>query len=170
MASHWAGVSRAPATDPGAQAIVKAPQVSGVDAAHLFCVEITGADVAASMKWQRSGTSPGHGGLAVDVYRRFKQILLPLLARFFQATTRDVLLLPSFQDGIIISLPKPGEADASSPAGFCSSTQLNTDYGLFARILASHLGHALTPTINSQQTAFLVDHGISKSIVLLQLL
>ena len=152
MATYWAAVSRAPATDPEAQAIViaalsKAPQVSGADAAHLSCV-----DVAATMLWPKSGTSPGHGGLAPDAYRRSKQILLPLLARFFQATTRDVLLPPSFHDGIIIiiiSLPKPGEADASSPTGLRSSIRLNTDYRLFARIIASRLGRALAPIIDS---------------------
>ena len=144
--------------------------MSEADAAHLSCAEVTGAEVAAAMKRARSGTSPGPDGLPLEVYRRFKQIFLPLLACVFQAAIGDVLLSPGFQDGVIIFLAKAGKADASSPAGFRPITLLNTDYRLFTRLLASRLGRALTPTIDSQQTAFLPDRGIGENIMLLQLL
>ena len=175
MASHWAAVSRAPATHLEAQETVlaslsEAPRVSEADAAHLSCAEVTGAEVAAAMKRARSGTSPGPDGLPLEVYRRFKQIFLSLLARVFQAAIGDVLLPPGFQDGVIIFLAKAGEADASSPAGFRPITLLNTDYRLFARLLASRLGRALTPIIDKQQTAFLPDRCIGENIMLLQLL
>ena len=144
-------------------ALSEAPRVSEAEAAHLSCVEVTRAAVAAAMKRAKPGTSPGPDGLPLEVYRRFKPIFLPLLARVFQAIIRDVLLPPGFQDGVLIFLPKPGEADASNPAGFRPITLLNTDYRLFARLLASRLGIALTQIIDSQQTAFLAKLGLGRT-------
>ena len=151
-------------------ALSEALRVSEAEAAHLSCVEVTRAAVAAAMKRAKPGTSPGPDGLPLEVYRRFKPIFLPLLARVFQAIIRDVLLPPGFQDGVLIFLPKPGEADASNPAGFRPITLLNTDYRLFARLLASRLGSALTQIIDSQQTAFLAKRGIGENIMLMQML
>ena len=51
-------------------------------------------------------SSIGPDGLPLEVYRRFMQILLPLLARVFQTIMRDVLLPPGFQDGVIIFPPQ----------------------------------------------------------------
>ena len=81
---------------------------------------------------------------------------------------RDELLPPGFHDGVIIFLPKPG--DAADPANFRPITLLNTDYRVFARVLARRLGQALDPVIDRQQTAFLPGRSIGENIMLLQLL
>ena len=148
MASYWAAVSsctgvmdlEAPAT--AIATLGEAPQVSEADCAHLSKLEVTGADVAKALRRIRPGKSRGPDGLPREVYRHFKQVFLPLLARVFEAIMRDMLIPPGFQDSVTIFRPKPLAEDGSRPAGFRSLTLLNADHFVFARLLALRLKRA----------------------------
>ena len=113
MAIHWVAVSRAPATDLDAQntvmaALSEAPRVLEAEAAHLSCVEVTRAAVAAAMKRAKPSTSPGPDGLPLEVYRRFKPIFLPSSPAFSRSSLGMCSSHLGFKMGCSSSSPSQG--------------------------------------------------------------
>ena len=179
---HWAAVSRAPALGSaghsarlGAQAAVLAslaasggPHLPASLLAPLAATSVGAAEVVAALRHSRGGTSPGLDGLPVEVYRCCRVVLAPLLARLFSAVWRLGRLPPGFHDGVVTVLHKVG--DKADPANYRPITLLNTDYRLFAKLLATRLGTALSGVIGRQQTAFLPARRIGDNVLGLQLL
>ena len=173
MARYFANVSVQPAVDEAAKRRVLAalrgsPRISAEHAALLDSADITAADINASLRHVKSGTSPGADGLPLELFRRYKQLFYPLLARLFSAIISHSHLPPHFHDGLMITLYKAG--DRADPANYRPITLLNHDYRIFTRLLAQRLGTALSGVIDRQQTAFLPDRSIGENIQTMQLL
>jgi exonuclease III len=172
MVQHLAGVSSAAAPEPAAlQAVLAAmaggPRLDEAAAAPLEEVEITVAEVAAALKRARPGKAPGPDGLPVEVYRRAGACLRPLLARLFTAVGRVQRLPTGFLHGAVTCLYKAG--DAADPANYRPITLLNTDYRLWAKVLANRLLPVAAEVVSPSQTAFLKGRSIGDNVHLLQL-
>ena len=170
--AHYASVSAQPPVEVGAQqavlAAVRAAQPAGAVAADGAGV-VQAAAVKAAMLSSRPGTAPGPDGLPLVLYKRFKALFLPVLARLFSAIGAQRAVPEGFLRGSIAAILKPG-ADPLSPVGYRPITLLNTDYRLLARVLADRLQAALQSVVSPCQTAFLKGRRSGANILALQLL
>jgi hypothetical protein len=169
---HYARVSRRPLVD----ATAKAEVLAAVRAEQpAVCEEADGSqsvevgEITAAMVSSRPGTAPGPDGLPLILFKRFKDMLLPLLARVFGAIGSTSQVPPHFLDGAIVAILKPG-GDPLETVGYRPITLLNTDYRLLARVLADRLQPALQAVVSPSQTAFLKGRRSGANILLLQLL
>jgi exonuclease III len=172
-AQYWASVSAAPPTDPGAQQEVLAAMSAGrrlppEQAAALAERVVQPAEVQRALRCAPSGRAPGLDGLPVELYRRHKEFFVPLLARLFTAVATLRVLPAGFHEGLITTLYKAGER--SDPANYRPITLLNSDYRLFAKVLARRLGPCLASVIDPEQTAFVPGRCIGENVMLLQCL
>ena len=121
------------------------------------------------MSSSRPGTAPGPDGLPLTVYKRFKDLLSPVLVRVFCAIGSTGRVPTNFLDGGIVALLKPG-GDPLETVGYRPITLLNTDYRLLARVLADRLQPALQAIVSPSQTAYLRGRRSGADILTLQLL
>lgn len=173
MAAHFAQVSTSPAPSPQATATVlhavrtQGNQLRGDQAAALGGRDVTTREVKEALKHSQPGKAPGLDGIPVELYRRYSDVLIPLLASLYSAIGMQEVVPPGFLDGIITALPKGG--DATLPANYRPITLLNTDYRVLAKVLANRLLECLSDVISPSQSAFLKNRGIGNNIMLLQL-
>ena len=173
VASFWAGVSARPATDPAArqevlQALAGGRRLAAEQAQLLGAAEVTATEVARALRTAPPGRSPGLDGIPVELYRRFKAILLPTLARLFTAVNSLGQLPVGFTEGLITIIFKSG--DRADPANYRPITLLCTDYRLYAKVLALRLNPCLAGVIDAEQTAFVPGRRIGENILALQCL
>ena len=171
-AAHYASVSRQPTVDAAAKATVMAAvqalQPAGAVEAD-GSPDVSEAEVCAAMAASRPGTAPGPDGLPLTVYKRFKDLLLPVMVRVFVAVGSTGMVPAHFLDGAITTILKPG-ANPLEAVGYRPITLLNTDYRLLARVLADRLQPTLQSVVSPSQTAFLKGRRSGSNILCLQLL
>jgi len=173
VATYWAGVSAQPATSPAAQqevlaALAGARRLSTGQAAQLAQQAVEQAEVKQALRTAKPGRAPGLDGIPVELYRRFKDTFIPLLARLFTSIATLGDLPAGFHDGLITIVYKRGER--SDPANYRPITLLNTDYRLYAKVLALRLNPCLSAVIDPEQTAFVPGREIGENILTLQCL
>jgi exonuclease III len=173
VANYWAGISAQPRVSSSAQqavlsAVEGMPQLGARQAAQLGSRKVTAAEVRRALRHSKPGTAPGQGGIPVQLYRKFKATLQPLLTQLFSSIGASGQLPRGFHDGIISVLHKKGSR--ADPANYRPITLLNTDYRLLAKVLAHRLGAVLPSIIGTEQTAFVRGRSIGENCHLLQLL
>jgi len=173
VARFWAGVSSQPPTDPAAQREVLRALATGQcfrpeQAELLGAAEVTVQEVARALRTAPPGRSPGLDGIPVEVYRRFKEAFIPVLARLFTAISALDQMPVGFKEGLITILYKAG--DAADPANYRPITLLCTDYRLYAKVLALRLNPCLAGVVDREQTAFVPGRRIGENILALQCL
>ena len=172
-ADFYAGISAQPATSPAAQqevlqALATGRRLTAEQAEGLALEAVLPAEVKQAMRTARSGRSPGLDGIPVELYRRCKSEFIPLLCRLFTAIATVGDLPPGFHDGVITILHKAG--DRTNPANYRPITLLNSDYRLYAKVLALRLNPCLAGVIDKEQTAFVPGRQIGENILTLQCL
>lgn len=174
MATHYAAVSSCPnppteeATTAVLAAVDSGATLSPEAAEALGAKDVSVAEVVSALKHSKPGKAPGLDGIPVDLYRRCKTVMAPLLARLYSALGATGVLPAGFLNGVITCLPKGG--DSTQPANYRPITLLNTDYRVLAKVLANRLLHRLDDVISPTQSAFLKDRSIGNNIHLLQVL
>ena len=170
---HAARVSTEPSTDPAAQqevlaALAAGPQLSAQQAQQLGSTSIDAAEVRRALRRSKPGTAPGLDGIPVQLYRKFADVLAPLLARLFTSMGTTGSAPHGFNRGVISFLYKKGGPCLAS--NYRPITLLNTDYRLLSKVLAHRLGRCLPSLISPEQAAFLRGRSIGENAHLLQLL
>lgn len=173
VAEFWAGVSAQPAAGAAAQqevlqALASGPGLTAGQAAQLAEQVVQPAEVKQALRTAPSGRSPGLDGTPVELYRRFKGAFIPLLARLFTAIATLGDMPPGFHEGLISIIYKQGER--TDPSNYRPITLLNTDYRLYAKVLALRLNPCLPHIIDREQTAFVPGRLIGENIMTLQCL
>ena len=173
MALHLAEISARQPVDATAQADVLGSveptrRLSQAQCSLLEDVDVSDEEVLKSLKRASPGTSPGPDGLPMDLWRKYRALFAPPLARLFSAIAAGGGLPPGFHDGNITMIFKAG--DRTDPANYRPITLLNSDYRAYTRVLASRLGPVLSSVIDSHQTAFLPGRHIGENILLAQAL
>ncbi len=174
VAEFWAGVSRQPAVQQqAADTVLAALAAQGrrlppVTASAVGASHVSEPEVAAALKRSRSGRAPGLDGLPVEVYRKHRDLFVPLLARLYTAMGASGQRPAGFTDGVIRTLHKKGGRRVL--ANYRPITLLNTDYRVLANLLARRLRPVQGALIGREQTAFLPGRQIGENVLLLQLL
>lgn len=173
VADHWAAISEQPLTDAAAQqevlaALAGGRRLSAQQAELLGSTGVTEMEVRAALRTAPSGRSPGHDGIPVELWRRFKDVMAPLLARLFTAINAADALPARFLEGLITVIFKAG--DHTDPSNYRPITLLCTDYRLYAKVLARRLNPHLADIIDPEQTAFVPGRRIGENVMTLQCL
>ena len=173
MALHLAEISARQPVDATAQAEVlgcvePTGRLSQAQSSLLEDVDVSDEEVLKSLKRASPGTSPGPDGLPMDLWRKYRALFAPPLARLSSAMAAGGGLPPGFHDGNITMIFKAG--DRTDPANYRPITLLNSDYRAYTRVLASRLGPVLSSVMDSHQTAFLPGRHIGENILLAQAL
>ena len=168
--TQWAAFSAQPLVDPAAQQEVLTAVRSHqrVPAAADGSATITEVEVLRALSAARPGTAPGPDGLPLLLYKKCKNVMVPLLARVFSAIGELAHVPTGFLDGVIVGIFKAGDEYAAT--NYRPITLLNIDYRLLARVLADRLQAVLADAISPTQTAFIRKRRIGNNVITLQLL
>lgn len=172
-ARTYARVSAQPVVDVAArqevlQALAGGRHFSAGQAAALGAAAVSPDEVGRALRTAPPGRSPGLDGIPVELYRRFKDSFLPILARLFTAVGTLGQLPAGFTEGLITILFKSG--DRADPKCYRPITLLCTDYRLYAKVLALRLNPCLPDVIDREQTGFVPGRRIGENVMALQCL
>jgi exonuclease III len=174
MANFYAQISAETQLDAAAvDTVLQAVRAEGlhldqVVADGVGAATVTEEEVVQALKRTPSGKAPGLDGLPAELWRKYGEVLCPLLTRVYTAIGTLQQMPDGFTDGIITSLFKTGLQ--CMPVNYRPITLLNTDYRLLAKILATRLKAVQGQVIGVEQTGFLKGRHIGENILVLQLL
>jgi len=177
VGQHWARVSTAPHATPqaaaAAQEVLDALASSGLtlspsDAETLGSQVVTEAEVLQALKHSKPGKAPGLDGIPVDLYRKYKDVLAPVLTDLYCAIGLLGEMPRGFLDGVLVTPPKPGEPTNCN--NYRPLTLLNADYRVLAKVLSRRLRDIQHKIIEPEQSGFMPGRHIGDNLMLLQLL
>lgn len=110
-----------------------------------------------------NGKSPGRDGLSSEFYKEFKEVLIPILKEvydeiFKREETRNFM-------GIgIIKLIYKKRGDRNDKRNYRQITMLNTDFKIFAKILANRLKKSLHNIIETNKAYAIKVRDITDTV------
>lgn len=174
MADFFASVSCAPPRDTQAEEAVLAAiklhskPLSVAQAESAGRREVTSKEVISAISSTAPGKASGPDGLPVELWRKCKGELAPLLAKVYSAIGRLGIVPQGFLAGELNPFHKKG--DRTDPAMYRPITLLNTDYRILAKILAQRLAPIMASVVGPEQAAFIPGRLMGDNIIFMQLL
>lgn len=148
--------------DPDYIALLNIPQVSEKDKAMLDA-PIQFEEVHMAVKQLKSNKCPGLDGFPVEFYRKFWNILGKPLHMLITKNVENNILHITARDGIISLMDKP-DKDHLKIGNWRPLSLLNTDYKIYAKILANRLDQVLPYLISANQIGFMKGRSISDNL------
>ena len=124
---------------------------------------ITLQEITHVIKHLKLNKSPGGDGLSAEFYQTFVEDLAPFLLKLFLESVEQGALPPTLTQGLITLIPKP-KKDHLLIDNWRPISLLNTDYKVFASVLAKRLKNVLDPIIDETQSGFMRKRHISNNI------
>lgn len=97
------------------------------------------------------------------VYKKYADILLPLLLKVYNYTFQSGVLPASTNEVVVIVLLKPGK-DALLPDSYRPISLLRTDVKLLARVLASRLAKVVHKPVHRDQLGFIPTRSTAQNL------
>lgn len=172
--SHFAqiattSISEAPADDdPVLRAVKQGPQCPASAQAALSLSTVQESEVSKALARMPPGKAPGPDGIPIEIYRRFRTLFTPILARYFSAILSLERAPTSFNLGDVIFLHKSKSESASDPNNYRPITLLNSDYKLLAKVLSNRILAPLASVVGPEQSAYLPGRQLGDAVLLLQ--
>jgi Reverse transcriptase (RNA-dependent DNA polymerase)/Endonuclease/Exonuclease/phosphatase family len=134
------------------------------DEADELLRPITQEEIRKNLFSSSKKKSPGPDGLNYEFYIKNFDGIKDDLVKLFNGFLENPNLIPSsFSDGVITLIPKNVNVETMSDLRPISL--LNTDYKLFAKILASRIKNILPKVIGKGQTACLIDASCVENLM-----
>ncbi|KAG9283901.1 WD repeat-containing protein 3 isoform X1 [Astyanax mexicanus] len=112
-------------------------------------------ELHSALMFMQSGKAAGPDGLPIELYKIFKDMLIPHLFNMLEEAFRIDSLPPSFSTALISTILKPGK-----PPTKCESYRpislLNSDMKIVAKVIARRLEKLLPSLIHEDQNGFVV--------------
>lgn len=115
---------------------------------------ITVEEIVSTIKALPNGKSPGPDGYTKAYYKKFSQILVSQMCKYFNSLTRGNCIPPEALLAHISVIPKEGK-DPTTPQSYRPISLLNTDVKILAKILANRLKHLIPQVVHLDQTGFI---------------
>lgn len=129
------------------------PTLSGEQKTKLDA-PITEEEVRAAISSMKNGKSPGLDGFPIEYYKKFIDILAPVLHKVYLEALEIGSLPGTFNDALISLIPKK-DRDISDPANYRPVSLLGVDSKILTKVLASRLDKILPDIINGDQVGFI---------------
>ncbi|XP_041430893.1 uncharacterized protein LOC108700058 isoform X3 [Xenopus laevis] len=107
--------------------------------------------------------TPGPDGLPSDWYKISRELLSPWLHKTLTDATEENQLPPSFNEALIVVIPKEGK-DPLNCGSYRPISLLNTDAKVFAKVLATRLKQVIEEIIEPDQTGFMPSRSTNLNI------
>lgn len=126
---------------------------------------LTLQEIQSVIKALPSNKTPGPDGLSAEFYRKFSDLLSPLLLDVLKASYEHQTLPPTFYHGHTVLIPKTEDTlalrkvEAYRPISLC-----NVDYKIFAKVLNERLHIVIHNLIGEHQTCGIRERNIQTNI------
>ncbi|KAM7306341.1 hypothetical protein ISCGN_010064 [Ixodes scapularis] len=132
---------------------------------------ITKSEIAKAIKELPPRKSPGVDGLGSAFYKKFADVLVPVLYYAFADILRRDLLPPSMRQALTVLIPKKSTGSSVLTSDRLRPISLlTTDYKLLARILAKRLEMGLKFVVGDHQTYGFKGRSITSNVHTLRIL
>lgn len=101
----------------------------------------------------KAGKPPGLNGIFVEYYKKYIDILVPVLTVVYQEAFKNGSLPDTFNEALISLIPKK-DRDTTEPGNFRAISLLNVDCKILTKTLAIRLENSLPNIIHSDQVGF----------------
>lgn len=149
--------------DPDYLGTTVLPQVSEGDK-FMMDGPIQLEEIHIALKQLKKSKCPGLDGITPEFYIKFWPYLAKIFHKLFEEIVDSKLLHTTARDGIISLLDKPDKNPLCVP-NWRPLTLLNTDYKIFAKVLANRLLHVLPYIINEDQFGYIKGRSISDNLL-----
>lgn len=105
----------------------------------------------------QNGKSPGPDGFPVEFFKKFSDLLSPLILSVFEESLATQLLPLSMCQAVISLLLKKGK-DPLSCSSYCPIQLLNTDAKILTKMLAKQVEEIIPTIVSPDQTGFVKNH------------
>ena len=123
------------------------------DSVKSLDLELLAEDLSLAISCMKGGKSPGPDGIPIEIYKIFKDKLIPPLLDMYNESLEKGSLPPSLNMAEISLLLKPGK-----PSSMCTSYRpislLNNDLKILCKVLARRLETLLPEMVHSDQNGF----------------
>uniref|UniRef100_A0A2D4K5G4 Uncharacterized protein n=1 Tax=Micrurus paraensis TaxID=1970185 RepID=A0A2D4K5G4_9SAUR len=116
--------------------------------------KITTGEVIQAIRSQKNNKTPGPDGLSGEFYKILEEILSPVMVDLYNEVLTNSSVPETWRDAIISLISKEG-TDAKQIQNYRPISLLNSDYKIFATIIANRLKNVLNEYIHEDQNGFL---------------
>lgn len=120
----------------------------------LLTDAVTESELNSAISRLKANKSPGPDGLPSEWYKAFRCELMPVLLRACNTTLENGIMPLSWNEAVISIIPKEGKNNLEC-GSYRPISVLNTNYKIFAAIIARILETILPEIIHNDQTGFI---------------
>ncbi len=142
--------------------VMPLPSLKETDEKHLD-ENITGVEIKQALKSLCNGKSPGADGFSIEFYKCFQDTLIPFLTILFNDIIKAESMPITMHTAVITSIPKPRK-DHTQMGNYRPLSLLNSDYKLFAKILAMRLEKVVPSLVHFDQVGFVKGRSTADNI------
>lgn len=144
-------------------ALLDIPQVTERDN-YILEAEILLEEIHLALKSMNTKKCPGSDGLPVEFYLKFWPVLASTITKLFNTIVQRKILNRSAREAITSLMGKP-KRDPLHIKNWRPLSLLNTDYKLYAKVIARRLEPIAKYTISDDQKGFLKKRNISDNLL-----
>uniref|UniRef100_A0A2D4EPZ4 Reverse transcriptase domain-containing protein n=1 Tax=Micrurus corallinus TaxID=54390 RepID=A0A2D4EPZ4_MICCO len=111
-------------------------------------------ELTQAIRSQKNNKTPGLDGLSGEYYKTMEEILSPIMLDLYNEVLTDSNMPDTWKDALISLILKDG-TDARQIHNYRPISLLNSDYKIFATIIANRRKNLLNDYIHGDQNGFL---------------
>ena len=138
------------------------PSIGRIQNAKITAA-ITAEEVMGAISSFKNGKAPGSDGFPIELYKTYKEELVPLLVKSFNWTLKKHKMPPSWSEAIITVIHKQGR-NKELCGSYRPISMLNVDYKIYTKIIACRLKGITQELVGEEQSGFIVGRQTHDNI------